>query len=100
MFGSIVMNIEHHKFEQAISKIKKEKNVKNDTELKVEDLKELVKVYFELVKKETGVEFPRDTKVQLVMAIEAVFSSWNAPRAVSYRRINEITGLLGTAVNV
>lgn len=100
MFGDVVMGVEHRHFEHAISNKKKTKGVEYDTELEVEDLKELVKEYKGIVKKETSKEFPTDVKEQLKMTIDAVFGSWNNPRAIKYRRINEIKGLIGTAINV
>ena len=100
MFGNVVMGIEHSKFEDILDQVKKEKGVIHDTELDTEDLKKVVERYKELIRKETGREFPQDPKEQLWMAIEAVVKSWNNDRAIAYRRINNITGLLGTAVNV
>jgi pyruvate,orthophosphate dikinase len=100
MFSNIVMDTEHSNFEKAIDEIKKAKGVKLDTELDVEDLKKLVEKYMEVVKNATHRGFPEDTKEQLLMSIEAVCRSWNNPRAISYRRLNDIKGLLGTAVNV
>jgi len=100
MFGNVVTGIEHFKFEQEIEKIKKRRKIKQDLELTVEDLKELVKKFKEVYKKETKQNFPDSPRQQLYLAIEAVFKSWNNPRAVKYRKINKITGLLGTAVNV
>ncbi len=100
MFGNVVTGIEHSKFEQEIEKIKKRRKIKQDLELTVEDLKELVKKFKEVYKKETKQDFPDSPRQQLYLAIEAVFKSWNNPRAVKYRKINKITGLLGTAVNV
>ncbi len=100
MFGNVVMNVEHHHFEEILHEIKTKKGYRLDTELQVEDLKELIAGYKELIKKETGKLFPNDTKEQLFMAIDAVFGSWNNNRAVAYRRLYNIHGLLGTAVNV
>jgi len=100
MFGDVVMKIPHKKFEEILDKIKETKGVKYDTKLDKEDLKNVIKNYKELVKNEAGREFPQDAKEQLEMAINAVFSSWNNPRAITYRKINEIKGLLGTAVNI
>ncbi len=100
MFGDVVMGVEHEHFEHALSEKKKEKNVKFDYELDVVDLKEIVGEYKEIIKKETGKEFPTDVHKQLDMSIDAVFGSWNNPRAIKYRRINDIRGLKGTAVNV
>ena len=100
MFGNVVMGVAHEHFEHAISKKKKTKGVEYDTELDVDDLKELVEEYKAIIKEHTGKDFPTDVREQLKMAIDAVFGSWNNPRAIKYRRINDIKGLLGTAVNV
>ena len=101
MFGDVVMSIEHSKFEAILDKVKEKKGVKQDVELTAEDLKEVVKEYKKLYKKEIGVEFPDDPMDQLKRGIDAVFKSWNNPRAISYRRINKISpDVIGTAVNV
>jgi pyruvate, orthophosphate dikinase len=100
MFGDVVMGIEHHYFETAFEKIKKRYKINRDTELNVEGLRELIAAYKQIYKKHTRKNFPQDPYQQLHLAIEAVFRSWNIPRAVTYRRINEIQGLIGTAVNV
>ena len=100
MFGNVVMEVPHHDFEEALQKIKNAKNVKLDTELGVEDLKEVVKSYKAVIQKATGKMFPNDGREQLKMAIDAVFNSWNNDRAIVYRRLNDIRGLLGTAVNI
>ena len=100
MFADVVMGVDHAKFEEILEKIKETKGVEYDTELETEDLKEIVKRYKKLVKKEKGRDFPSDPAEQLQMAIDAVFESWNIPRAVSYRRLYNLRGLLGTAVNV
>ncbi len=100
MFGNVVMGIEYNSFEEILDSIKKEKGVKLDTELDVDDLKKVIEKYKEMIKEKTGKLFPEDAKEQLDMAIEAVFNSWNNPRAIAYRRMNNIYGLLGTAVNV
>jgi pyruvate, orthophosphate dikinase len=99
MFGDVVMGVEHHDFEHILETAKETKGVKFDTELEVEDLKLVVKNYKELIQKQTGEEFPTDAKKQLLMAINAVFGSWNNNRAIDYRRLNDIKGLVGTAVN-
>ncbi|MBU1006520.1 MAG: pyruvate, phosphate dikinase [Candidatus Omnitrophica bacterium] len=100
MFGDVVMGVGHKYFEEKMVAIKKKYNAKVDNELTSEQLKELVgeykKVYEEHVKK----PFPGNAKDQLMATVNAVFGSWNTERAVVYRRINKITGLLGTAVNV
>jgi pyruvate,orthophosphate dikinase len=100
MFGDVVMGIDHHHFETAFDKIKKRYKANQDTDLGVEGLRELITVYKEIYKEHTRKKFPQDPYLQLQFAIEAVFRSWNIPRAVTYRRINDIHGLLGTAVNV
>ena len=100
MFGNVVMGIPHELFEEAIESLKKAKNVKEDTELTTKDLKELVNRYKAVYRKATGYMFPGDPFEQLEWAINAVFESWESDRANKYRRINHITGLLGTAVNV
>ncbi len=100
MFGSVAWDIERVKFEEYIDKIKEQKGVKQDTELTADDWKSLIEPYKELIKKETGKEFPQDPMVQLQEAIEAVFRSWNIPRAVAYRNHYKIDHNYGTAVNV
>ncbi|MCF7791829.1 MAG: pyruvate, phosphate dikinase [Victivallales bacterium] len=100
MFGDVVLDIEHHDFEEQLQAVKDAKGYKLDTELTIEDLKDIISRYKEVVKKDTGEEFPEDPMDQLYKGIKAVFSSWNNPRAIKYRQINEIRGLLGTAVNV
>lgn len=100
MFGDIVMEIQHKLFEEILTAQKKKRNAKEDLELNVDDLKEIVVEYKKLFKEQTKMDFPEDVHQQLQLAIEAVFKSWNNPRAIAYRKINEITGLLGTAVNV
>ncbi len=100
MFGSTAMGVEHDDFEHEIAKLKQEKKVKLDTDLSVEDLKELVKRYKAVYKKDVGDDFPQDPRKQLLLAINAVFNSWMGNKAIEYRRIERITGLKGTAVNV
>ena len=100
MFGNVVMGIPHEEFEDALENLKKDKGVEDDTELTTKDLKELVNRYKAVYRKGTGYMFPKDPYEQLEWAINAVFESWNSDRAEKYRRINHITGLLGTAVNV
>lgn len=100
MFGSVAWDIERQKFEDYIDKIKAEKGYKLDTELTADDWKSLIQPYKELIKKETGKEFPQDPYIQLQEAIEAVFRSWNIPRAVAYRNHYKIDHNYGTAVNV
>jgi pyruvate,orthophosphate dikinase len=100
MFGDVVMGVEHKLFEEAIHKKKESRKVKLDTELSAQDLKELVNDYKAIVRKAKGRDFPANVREQLTMAINAVFGSWDSPRAITYREINDIKGLLGTAVNV
>ncbi len=100
MFGDVVLGVDHDDFEHILEQEKKTKGVQYDTELDAKDLKDVTDKYKELVKKKTGKEFPNDPRKQLFMAIEAVFHSWNNERAILYRKLNDIKGLLGTAVNV
>ena len=100
MLGDVVLGVEHRLFGEALDKMKETRGVQFDTELTAQDLKELVKKYREIIKRETGSDFPQDVKKQLELSINAVFDSWNNPRAITYRRLNDIQGLLGTAVNV
>ncbi len=100
MYGDVVMEVDHEYFEHAFDKIKKNYNAKLDTDVPTEGLIKLVEEYKAVYKKHTGQPFPQDPIVQLSLAIEAVFKSWNSDKAISYRRIEGITGLKGTAVNV
>ncbi|MFA5382769.1 MAG: pyruvate, phosphate dikinase [Candidatus Micrarchaeia archaeon] len=100
MFGDVVLGVKHSSFEKALQEIKDQKGIEYDTDLDENDLEKLVGKYKELIKKETGNDFPQDPKEQLWKAIDAVFGSWNNERAITYRRLNEITGLKGTAVNI
>ncbi len=100
MFGDVVMGVERHYFEEILDKYKKKTRVKSDTELTSDQLKKIVEEFKAIYKKKTLENFPTDPKVQLQKAIDAVFTSWNNPRAVKYRQLYEIKGLLGTAVNI
>jgi pyruvate,orthophosphate dikinase len=100
MFGNVVLGIEHDKFEILLEEVKKELKVKLDPEIECEGLKKLLERYKNLIKKETGKDFPQDPELQLKMAIDAVFNSWNNKRAITYRKINKIPDDLGTAVSV
>ncbi|MGD9994239.1 MAG: pyruvate, phosphate dikinase [Salinivirgaceae bacterium] len=105
MYGDVVMNVvaeegEHDPFEQVLDKIKAEKGYKSDTELTVDDLKNVVEAYKKVVKAKAGVDFPTNPWDQLWGAICAVFDSWNTERAILYRRMEQIPDEWGTAVNV
>jgi pyruvate,orthophosphate dikinase len=106
MYGDVVMGLPHHSFEEAFDKVKKKFNVTEDTDVPAEGLRELCDAYKAVYKKHAGEDFPQDPGKQLTLAIEAVFGSWNADRAISYRRIEAAKGntiianLIGTAVNV
>ena len=100
MFSDVVMEIPKPLFEEAIDEMKQKKGVKLDTELDSKDLKQLVKIFKNIYLKNHGSEFPSDPAEQLVEAVTAVFRSWNNPRAITYRRLNDIPSSWGTAVNV
>jgi len=100
MFGAVVMGVDHHYFEEAIAHMKEEKGVTDDLDLDAEDLKHLVTHFKAIYRQHTQYMFPSDPEEQLRFAINAVFGSWDSARAVKYRQINKITGLIGTAVNV
>jgi pyruvate,orthophosphate dikinase len=100
MFGDVVMGVAHEHFEAEFDRIKAQYGVSLDTELNEQGLEDLIAAYKKVYRQHTGADFPQDPYLQLEKSIEAVFKSWNIPRAVRYREINEISGLLGTAVNV
>ncbi|MFT7638733.1 MAG: pyruvate,orthophosphate dikinase [Pirellulaceae bacterium] len=100
MFGDVVMEVHHEHFEAAFNTIKKKYKAKLDTDVPAEGLVELCEAYKAVYKKHTKQDFPQSPLEQLELAIEAVFRSWNTSRAIDYRRIEGIRGLLGTAVNV
>ncbi len=100
MFGNVVLEISKEEFEHIFDGVKKKARVKLDTELSAEHLKEVVARYKKLVEKKTGRPFPQEARQQLEMARDAVFRSWDNPRAIHYRRMNNIPDDLGTAVNV
>ncbi len=100
MFSDVVMEVEKAKFDEIFDDVKEKNRCKLDTELTAENLKEVVARYKTMYKKEKGEEFPQDPKVQLLEAIKAVFRSWDNPRAIVYRRKNDIPASWGTAVNV
>ncbi len=100
MFGNVVMEIPSSNFERILENAKHTKGIEYDTELDTDDLQAIVEEYKRLIFRKKGKKFPQDTMEQLHMAINAVFGSWNNERAILYRRLNSITGLNGTAVNV
>ena len=100
MYGEVVMGIDGHRFEQALSDLKAERGVQQDVELDADDLRELVGTFKRLYEDETGSPFPEEAREQLTRAVRAVFESWNTPRAQVYRRAHRIPDDLGTAVNV
>lgn len=100
MYGNVVKNIAHEDFEHEMDKVKAARKVENDVDLDAGDLKEVVKLYKDLYKKHTKEDFPQEPGDQLWMAIDAVFGSWNSPKAIKYRQISDIKDLLGTAVNI
>jgi pyruvate,orthophosphate dikinase len=100
MFGDVVLGIEHERFESVLSDKKKELGVTLDTQLNADALRELVETFKGIIRDSTGDVFPQDPRIQLQMAIDAVFNSWNNQRAITYRRLNNIPGEWGTAVNV
>ena len=99
MFGDVVMEVGHEHFEEAFDVIKKKYNTQEDTQVPAAGLKELCIAYKALYKTHTGEDFPQDPMHQLGKAVEAVFKSWMTNKAVKYREIENIHGLLGTAVN-
>ncbi|MFZ3138039.1 MAG: pyruvate, phosphate dikinase [Thermodesulfovibrionales bacterium] len=100
MFGSIVMGIDRQRFEKALEEMKGKKDVRLDTDLTAEDLRNLVEEFKIIYKRNTGEEFPVDPLEQLKKAINAVFGSWFGDRAVKYRKLNDIPENLGTACNI
>lgn len=100
MFADVVMGFPKSSFERLFDKIKEEKNVEYDTELTADDLKEVIEIYKGEYRKHANADFPQDPKEQLIEAVKAVFRSWNNDRAITYRRLNDIPGEWGTAVNV
>ncbi|MBT7171365.1 MAG: pyruvate, phosphate dikinase, partial [Phycisphaerales bacterium] len=99
MYGDVVLGLEHHDFEKALEKVKKTNKVELDTDLTTDGLKDVIAAY-KAVYKKSGQTFPQDPRKQLEGSINAVFDSWNNPRAIKYREINDIRGLIGTAVTV
>ena len=106
MYGDVVMGLKPETetdldpFEEILDAVKAEKGIELDTDLEASDLKDLVDRYKKAISDRLGTGFPQDVREQLWGAIEAVFRSWNNPRAIKYRELNEISGLIGTAVNV
>lgn len=100
MFGDVVMGVSHSKFEAALDNLKRAKGVADDTELDSDDLRVLIEEYKKIVREDSGEDFPQDPREQLQRSVDAVFGSWNNDRAIVYRRLNDIKGLKGTAVNV
>ena len=100
MFSDVVMEMSKTFFESILDEIKEQKGIKYDFELSADDLKEIIARYKAIYKEKMGEEFPQEPKVQLMEAVKAVFRSWDNPRAIVYRRMNDIPGDWGTAVNV
>ncbi len=100
MFGDVVKEVPKYKFDIIMDKVKETKGITSDLDLDVDDLKLITKKFKNLYAEETGEDFYSDPMEQLISAVKAVFNSWNNPRAIVYRELNEITGLPGTAVNV
>ena len=100
MFADVVMGLSKAKFETIIDDIKAEKDVHLDSDLDTEDIKEMVKRFKAFYARQLGEDFPTDPRVQMIKAVEAVFRSWNNPRAIFYRRMNDIPSEWGTAVNI
>lgn len=100
MFGDVVMEVEHHKFESILANQKDKARIYLDNQLSAGDWREIIAEYKKLIQKETGCLFPQEPMEQLFMSVHAVFNSWNNDRAYVYRRINKIPDDLGTAVNI
>ena len=100
MFGDVVLDVEHGKFEEALESLKEERGAEDDTDLTADDFKELIESYKKIVQDQIGQSFPQDPREQLKLAIEAVFDSWDNPRAKRYRKEYGLPDDLGTAVTV
>ena len=100
MYGDVVLDVDHHVFEDLLDLMKNDRGVSQDTDLTAGDLEELVAQYKDRVAQELGAPFPQDVREQLTGAIRAVFDSWMNPRAVTYRHLHDIPAAWGTAVNV
>ncbi len=100
MFSDVVMEVPKSHFERVLDEVKEKKNAKFDTDLTADDLKEIITIFKGIYKDTMGEDFPQDPKTQLMEAVKAVFRSWDNERAIVYRRMNDIPGDWGTAVNV
>jgi len=100
MFSDVVLEIQKYKFEHVLDKYKEDNGCSDDTQLTIKNLADIVEEFKAIVKKEKGLNFPQDPQEQLIMSINAVFLSWNNPRAKAYRNLNDIPHHIGTAVNV
>jgi len=100
MYGEVVEGIDAHRFESALSDLKTDRGAQQDVELDANDLRDLIVTYKEIYEEETGSPFPQEAREQLTRAVQAVFESWDTPRAQVYRRAHRIPDDLGTAVNV
>lgn len=100
MFSDVVMGVEHYEFETILEKHKEKTGVTHDHQLSIQALKDIIREYKVIVKRVSGQDFPQDPSQQLILAVKAVFDSWDNPRAHVYRQINKISYDLGTAVNV
>jgi len=100
MFSNVVLNIEHNLFDEVVERYKRKLSLIFDYEIPAEEIKAIIEDYKALVKQEKSFNFPQDVREQLVMAIQAVFDSWDNQRAIVYRRLNKIDDSLGTAVNI
>lgn len=100
MYGDVVLGLAHHDFEHILNDVKKSVGAAQDTDLRAVDLRDIIRQYKDLVRRNTGADFPEDVQEQLRGSIEAVFRSWLNERAIVYRRLNHISDDLGTAVNV
>lgn len=100
MFGNVVLGIDKSEFEDLLDREKEQNRLKYDTDLQPENFNAIIESFKELIRSKTGEDFPQDPLTQLRMARDAVFKSWNNPRALTYRKLNDIPGDLGTAVNV
>jgi len=100
MFGRIAMGVKGERFEKVLEEVKQRLNIKHDIEIPPEEMKKVVEEFKKIIREETGRDFPQDPWTQLKMAVEAVFKSWNNPRAIEYRKYYKIPDDLGTAVNI